>query len=170
MKNLKLALLLAATAIAVAACSTKSDTSTTSAAITSGTSVSVSSTPTPTQLQTDLTQAGAIVEDFLAQALGVAVDSSVASATQEYLATGTINAKTIASNDLYAEASVAQGYVGSTIPAAIIQATAGDPIVAQAVAGIAAQAPAISQAAVNAIYAEAAAISPSTPSPTPAVP
>ena len=120
-----------------------------------------STTLTP-QAQTDLQQAGQIAEAALIQGLAGAATGAASNALSQVENTGTVNQKDVASATLYGLTSNMEGYVGTIMPAAIAAASTGVPAVGKVIAPTV-SAQLVTQAAIDSINAQAAALASPNP-------
>ena len=120
------------------------------------------STALTPQAQTDLQQAGQIAEAALIQGLAGAATGAASNALSQVENTGTVNQKDVASATLYGLTSNMEGYVGTIMPAAIAAASTGVPAVGKVIAPTV-SAQLVTQAAIDSINAQAAALASPNP-------
>jgi len=102
--------------------------------------------------QSELKSAGSM----LAQAIVGAAITGAENVASQYLSTGKVNTKALASAEVYGLAANAQGYVGQFVPKSTLVAAIGTPAVAMAVsAALPAQIP-VTQELVNSLQTQAA--------------
>ena len=107
-------------------------------------------------VQAELQAAG----NVLAQAVANAAVIGATNAASQYVSTGSVNTRQLASAEIYGIAANAQGYVGQLVPASTLVSAVGTPQIARAVsATLPAQVP-VTQQAVDALQTQAANLSP----------
>lgn len=97
-----------------------------------------------------------------AQAIGNAIGIAVTNSATQYITNGKVDTKQLASAEVYGIASNAQVYVGQLVPKSTLVGAASTPEVKNAVSDVLPDKVLVTQSTVNALYTQAAALTPTS--------